>query len=119
MEDEFLIETIRNNCDIDEDGHWIWRGRQRYYGAPCMAFRRETRPVRQVLMTLMGQHFQPGIPLVAECGNALCVAPKCIRSKTNADLMTEARKKKSQEKGMFTRLIKPVGIWDQLIKGTV
>lgn len=110
--DQVTIESIRNACKIDKAGHWIWQGRVRYYGAPCMTYQRVTRPVRQVLYSILDDEHQIGMPLIPRCGNPLCVAPGCILPKRNADLMTEARKKKGEAPEQIQI---PPGIWGQLM----
>lgn len=109
-----IIETVRKSCDIDQDGHWIWQGRVRRRGkpSPCMAYEGETRQVRQVLQSVLEQEHPHGMPLLARCGNPLCVAPGCIQPKRNADLMTEARLRKAQSP---IQIPQHKGMWGQLI----
>lgn len=73
------LQDIRSRCEEIGDC-WIWKQGLTGNGVPCVRSRgRGTLVRREVVFLRSGREAAKGWFAVAFCGEALCVAPKCVR----------------------------------------
>lgn len=111
-----ILQEIKSRCSLDGE-HWLWDGKYRYYGAPCMTRQGKTTSVRAVIATEFIDGYKPGMPVIPACKNHRCVAPGCLRLAKNSDLMEEGRRKRRAA----ANEVRILGgwMWEQLIRRVV
>lgn len=107
------LDDIKSNCEITEDGHWLWRGGLRVDGRPNIYAPDYTRSdgcmqtqagLRAVWHIINKKPVPAGWRVFGTCEEKACCCPDHIRCAPEADIGAFTRKTK-RYKGKTRRIL--------------